>query len=212
MMIDNDGEDYDEDYDEEKAESENHDVLLEILAELETSIASMNFLDELTDSKGDISEENKEKFEKWRESHIRKFDPDNYKKNTVDEDNFEKPKRDEVRAMYKGVDKPAVIWKLKKDRSDIKTAIGGDYEKIPYRKDIFIVADKEREEKDLDPNIVLYDEIIKGDFLIIKDVSGRMESLVPKTILEIKDDMFTRRVRYVDENYNEIPKEEFDER
>lgn len=203
--------DYD-DIDEEKEESEEHKAILGILAELETTIASMRFLDELQGDENELSEEDEIKFEKWRENRIRKFDPDNYKKNTEDEDNFEKPKRNEVRAMYKGVDKPAVIWKLKKDRSDIKSSIGGDYEKIPYRKDIFIFADKEREKKDLDPNIVLKDEIIKGSFLIIKDVSGKLESLIPTTILEIKDDMYNKRVRYVDENYNEIPKEEFDAR
>ncbi len=197
---------------QEYNEKESHEKLLEIIVELETTLMAINYIEGVEGVDGELTEEDISRYEEWEKKRREKFNPDNYKINTENEDNFDPPKPDEVRAMYKGVGKPAVVWKLKKNGEDIKDVIGGDYEKIHYRDQIYIIADKEREEKDLDPNVVLDNQILRGKFLIIKDVSGKMVNLTASTIVDLKREMFDFRVRYVDENYMEIPKEEFDER
>lgn len=197
---------------EEYDEKESHEKLLEIIVELETTLMAINYIEGVEGVDGELTEEDISRYEEWEKKRREKFNPDNYKINTENEDNFDPPKTDEVRAMYKGVGKPAVVWKLKKNGEDIKDVIGGEYEKIHYRDQIYIIADKEREEKDLDPNVVLNNQILRGKFLIIKDVSGKMVNLTASTIVDLKREMFDFRVRYVDENYMEIPKEEFDER
>ena len=205
--------DNDEDFESLDENSEDsHEALLKILAEVETALAAIQFIDEYEGVDGEMSEEDEARLNEWMRRRKESFNPRNYQINTEDEDNFEPPKRDEVRAMYKGIGKPAVVWKIKKNGEDIKDVIGGEYEKILYKDNIFIYANKDREVKELDPNVVINDQIIRGNFLIIQDISGKLKSLTAPVMIDIKHEMYDSRVRYVDENYNELSKEEFDER
>lgn len=197
MMIDN----------EENFSEDERDELLKILAEVESALSVINYMEAIKGITGELPEEDYElemKIQEKLEERRRNFDPDNYKKNTENEDNFEKPQKDEVRAMYKGIGKRAVIWKLKKSGTDIETTIKGDIEKIPYRDKLYVIADKDREEKDLDPNIVLLgDNIIKGNILIVEEKKGKLQNMNAETMMDIKHEMEAFGVRYIDDSTGE---------
>lgn len=200
-----------EELNDEEKKNKSQEMILRIMVELDKALMAMEYLDRIEDENGEISEEDEEGFEEWLKKEMENFNPEDYVRNTPDEDNYEKPEEDEARIMYKGVGKPAVIWKVKKDGSDIIDIIGDEIDRIPYKDGMTILACKDRDKDELDPNIVLNDEIIRGTFLIIKDCDGILESLDSMTMLEIKDDMYNLRVRYVDENYRELPKNKLDE-
>ena len=201
MMIDKDEEyEDDEELSEEEREKIAKEKLLEIIVELGTTLEFIDYYDQLTGMDGEISEEEKKKIDEKLEERRRNFNPDNYYKNTETEDNFEKPDKDHVRVIYKGVNKPAVLWLLDKEGKEIVETIGGDYEKIPYEKDIYIYANKDREENNLDPNFVLHgEELIRGKVLFIKERKGKFKSMRPEKMLEIKDDMRATKVLYLEE-------------
>lgn len=192
--------DDDEALTEEEKNKKADELLLQILSELETVIDITNYIEQAEGiTMGELSEEDEMVIDEIMMKRKGEFNPENYHKNTENEDNFEKPKKNQVRAMYKGINKPAVVWLLDKEGKDIEETIGGEFEKIPYKNNVYVYANKNREE--LDPNFVLnYEELIRGKVLFVEEKEGKFKSMNARTMLDIKDDIRATRVLYIDED------------
>ncbi len=190
----------DEEPTEEEKNKKADEFLLEIFAEIETALEIANCIEQTEGiTLGELSEEDEMVIDEIMMKRKGEFNPENYHKNTENEDNFEKPKKNQVRAMYKGINKPAVVWLLDKEGKDIEETIGGEFEKIPYKNNIYVYANKNREE--LDPNFVLhYEDLIRGKVLFIEEKEGKLKSMNAHTMLDIKDDIRATRVLYINDD------------
>ena len=190
----------DEEPTEEEKNKKADEFLLEIFAEIETALEIANCIEQTEGiTLGELSEEDEMVIDEIMMKRKGEFNPENYHKNTENEDNFEKPKKNQVRAMYKGINKPAVVWLLDKEGKDIEETIGGEFEKIPYKNNIYVYANKNREE--LDPNFVLhYEDLIRGKVLFIEEKEGKLKSMDAHTMLDIKDDIRATRVLYINDD------------
>lgn len=190
----------DEEPTEEEKNKKADEFLLEIFAEIETALEIANCIEQTEGiTLGELSEEDEMVIDEIMMKRKGEFNPENYHKNTENEDNFEKPKKNQVRAMYKGINKPAVVWLLDKEGKNIEETIGGEFEKIPYKNNIYVYANKNREE--LDPNFVLhYEDLIRGKVLFIEEKEGKLKSMNAHTMLDIKDDIRATRVLYINDD------------
>lgn len=190
----------DKDDEENKADK----LLFKILIELESLLAITDYIDQTQGITDSLSEEEKRAIDEKLRKRKENFNPENYYKNTENEDNFEKPNKNQIRAMYKGVNKPAVLWLIEKEGKDIAEIIGGEFEKIPYEDNIYVYANKNRDVDNLDPNFVLHgEELIRGKVLFIEENKGKLIGMDTHKMLDIKDDMRSTRVLYLDEDNDE---------
>lgn len=174
-------------------------MLLKIMYDVQNTLDMMEFMEQMETKNGELSNKEKLKIHAILEKQRKEFNPENYKKNTENEDNFEKPNKFQARVIYKGINKPAVLWLTDKDGDEIEDTLGGEYEKILYMKNIVIYALKYRNEINLEPNFVMQGEdLIRRKVLVAEEERGKIRDMQYQNISKIKADIRETKVLFID--------------